>query len=224
LWEVYDVKLRYLGHAAFELILDDGRKVLFDPYEPGSYDGAVRFDPIETGQDIVVVSHDHPDHNWEKAREDAGTVIDSAGEHDLEGVKVISYLTYHDETGGSERGANLVSVVEADGLRVAHMGDLGHMIDVGSMPALKGVDLLMLPVGGFFTIDSRMAAEIARVIRPGIVVPMHFKTKKLGFPIASVDGFTKIMDNVEVKGGSELEIDRSALSESIRVVVLEPAM
>ncbi|MBU8920569.1 MAG: MBL fold metallo-hydrolase [Bacteroidales bacterium] len=218
------MKLKYLGHAAFELVLADNRRILFDPYEPGSYDGAVRFDPVETGQDIVVVSHDHPDHRWEKAVEDAGIVIESAGEYDLNGVKITSYLTYHDETEGSERGTNLVSIVEADGLRVAHMGDLGHMIDVGSMPALKGVDLIMLPVGGFFTIDSRMAAEITRLIGPGIVVPMHFKTEKLGFPIASVDGFTEIMDNVEIMGGSELEIVPSALPESIRVVVLEPAM
>lgn len=216
--------MRYLGHAAFELALSDGRKVLFDPYEPGSYDGAVGFAPIEGSYDVVVVSHDHPDHRWKKAVEAAGDVVDKAGEYDLGGIRVTSYPTFHDESGGSERGTNLVSIVEADGLKVAHLGDLGHMPELGAMPALKGVDVLLVPVGGFFTIDAETAAEVVRAVGPAIAVPMHFKTAKLGFPIAPVDGFISAVGEAEVRGGSELEIEKAGLPAEGKVVVLEPAM
>lgn len=218
------MRLRYLGHAAFELSLGDGRKILFDPYEPGSYDGAVGFDPVEGYYDIAVVSHDHPDHRWEDAVSAAGAVVDSAGEHDFGDVRIVSMPTYHDETEGSERGVNLVSVVEAEGVRVAHLGDLGHMISIGEMPGLKGVDVVMIPVGGFFTIDAETAAMVIEAIGPKLVVPMHFKTAKLGFPIASVEGFAELMDNVVTDAGSELQFSADDLPEKMKVVVLDPAM
>ena len=216
--------IRYLGHSAFELRLDDQRKIVFDPYEAGSYDGAVGFDQITGKYDIAVVSHDHPDHASARVTASAENVVDKAGERDLGGVRIGSYSTFHDETSGSERGKNLVSIVEAEGLRIAHLGDLGHIVDVGELPELEGVDVILIPVGGHFTIDAGTAALIVERFRPKITIPMHFKTEKLGFPIATVDDFTALMDNVEVAGGSELEISHDTLSGASKVVVLDPAL
>ncbi|MBN1163829.1 MAG: MBL fold metallo-hydrolase [Candidatus Krumholzibacteriota bacterium] len=218
------MKLKYLGHSAFELRLEDGRKIVFDPYEPGSYGGSVGFGPIEGVYDFAVVSHDHPDHRWEKITSTAGRVIDKEGEIVLEGVKFTSLPSYHDESGGSERGRNLISIVEAEGIKLAHLGDLGHTISLDEYANLKGLDVILIPIGGFFTIDVRVAASIIKNVQPGLVIPMHFKTDKLGFPIAPVEDFTKLMDNVEFSGSSEIEITKDSLPSETRVVVLDPAL
>jgi len=218
------MKLRYLGHAAFELELSDGRKLVFDPYEAGSFDGALGYDPIAGPYDIAVVSHDHADHTCGDVTSKAGTVWDSAGEADLDGVTIVSIPTFHDETGGRDRGTNLISIVEADGVRVAHLGDIGHPIKKEDAPALVGVDVMIIPVGGHFTIDAEAAKAIVEEFSPKLVVPMHYKTGRCGFPIAPVDEFTMIMGDFEEAGGSELDLSAASLPVSTKVIVLDPAL
>lgn len=218
------MKLKYLGHAAFQLDLEDGRSIVFDPYEPGSYDGALGYGPIEGWFDIAVVSHGHPDHVSEAVVKKAKDVVESAGTRDFEGVTVSSHPTFHDESEGDERGTNLVSIVEAEGLRIAHLGDLGHFVARDEMPELAGVDVMLIPVGGHFTIDAETAMRVVEEFGPRIVVPMHFKTGKLGFPIAPVDPFTALADDFEAPGGSELEITMDTLPEKRTFILLDPAL
>jgi L-ascorbate metabolism protein UlaG (beta-lactamase superfamily) len=218
------MRLRYLGHAAFELELADGRRVVFDPYESGSYDGALAYGPIEGAYDIAVVSHDHPDHRFEGVVSRAGVVWAEAGETDIDGIKITSIRTFHDETEGSERGSNLISIVEADGLRVAHLGDLGHAISKADVPVLDGVDVMILPVGGYFTIDSAAAKAIVDEFQPKITIPMHYKTERCGFPIAPVDDFTSLMGEFDDGGGSELDLGTGSLPAEAKVIVLDPAL
>ena len=218
------MKLRYLGHAAFELELADGRKVVFDPYESGAYDGALGYGPIEGPHDIAVVSHDHPDHRFEGVTSKAGSIWDAAGETEIGGVKITSIPTFHDETEGSERGTNLISIIEADGIRVAHLGDLGHPVTKADAPALEGVDVMIVPVGGYFTIDAAAAKAIVDEFAPKIVVPMHYKTGKCGFPIAPVEDFTMLMGEFTEAGGSELDLSADALPAGTKVMVLDPAL
>ena len=218
------MKLRYLGHSAFDLELADGRRIVFDPYESGSYDGALAYGPIEGSYDIAVVSHDHPDHRFEGVTSRAGTVVDGKGEADIEGVRITTIPTFHDESEGSERGTNLISIIEAEGLRIAHLGDLGHPVTRADVPALEGVDVMMVPVGGYFTIDAAAAKAIAEEFSPGIVIPMHYKTEKCGFPIAPVDEFTMLMGEFEEAGRSELELTAGSLPAGLKVLVLDPAL
>ncbi len=218
------MKVKYLGHAAFELVSEGGTKIVFDPYESGSYDGALMYGPITEAYDIAVVSHEHPDHSDEKVKTGARHVIDSPGEFDLEGLHVETSQTYHDESKGSERGGNLVSVVEIDGMRIAHLGDLGHPLSEEELGRLKGVDLMLIPVGGFFTIDAAAAAELVRKTEPRVVIPMHFKTDKVNFPIAPVDQFIDMMESVERAGGSTLDITKDETPGGMRVVVLDPEL
>ena len=218
------MKLRYLGHAAFELVSERGTRIIFDPYESGAYDGALKYGPISGRYDLAVVSHDHADHSDPGVKSRAANVVDGPGTFDLEGVRVISRPTYHDESGGGERGGNLVSVVELDGMRIAHLGDLGHTLEDDELKAIGIVDVLLIPVGGHFTINAATAAGLVDEIGPGIVIPMHFKTDKVDFPIAPVDGFTELMEDVEVTGGSELDVTKDDMPETTKVIVLEPAL
>jgi len=216
--------LRYLGHAAFELKLDDGRTVVFDPYESGAYDGALGYGPIEGSYDIAVVSHDHPDHRFEEVTARAAAVWDIAGETEIDGVRITSIPTFHDESGGSERGANLITIIEADGVRVAHLGDLGHAVTKSEAPALEGVDVMIVPVGGHFTMDAATAKAVVEEFSPRIVIPMHYKTGRCGFPIAPVEDFTMMMGDFDAAGGSELDLTAGSLPGETKVIVLDPAL
>ena len=218
------MKLRYLGHSAFELVSEGGTTIIFDPYEAGSYGGALKYGSIEGRYDIAIVSHDHADHRDPGVTARAADLVDAPGAHDFEGIRVVSHETFHDESKGSERGANLVSVVELEGLRIAHLGDLGHRLGKADVKAIGPVDVLLVPVGGYFTIDAAAAAGLVGEMEPGIAIPMHFKTDKVDFPIASVDAFTELMEVVEAAGGSELTVTKKDVPEATKVVVLEPAL
>lgn len=218
------MRIKYLGHAAFQLTLEDGRTIVFDPYESGSYGGALGYGPITGAYDLAIVSHDHADHCTESVTAKAKHVLKTAGTHEIDGITVTSVPTFHDETEGSERGANLMTIVEAEGLRIAHLGDLGHGLDDDTAGPLKGADVVLVPVGGHFTIDAETAARVVEVIGPKIVIPMHYKTEKVGFPIMPVETFTVLMDNVEKAGGSEIALTEETLPAEMRVIVLDPAL
>jgi len=217
------MKIRYLGHASFELVLSDGRKIVFDPYESGAYDGALAYSPITGEFDVAVVSHDHADHRDRTVVSRSRNVVEGEGSYDFDGVKVKSITTYHDDSKGAERGKNLVSIVEADGLKVAHLGDLGHMLADREAGELKGVDIILIPVGGYFTIDAKTAKQVVDALQPKMVIPMHFKTPKVNFPIAGVEDFTALFTDVERTGVSEIEVTPDAMPSTLKVVVLEPS-
>lgn len=217
------MKIKYLGHASFELELSDGRKIIFDPYESGAYGGALAYAPIAGDYDIAIVSHDHADHRSSKVLNRSKKVVEKGGSYELSGVRVKSIPTYHDESKGSERGTNLVFLVEAEELRIVHLGDLGHKLSESELSEIGGADVALVPVGGHFTIDARSAKDVVEAIGPKLVIPMHFKTDKVDFPIKPVEDFTALMDNVEQAGSSEIEITPENLPQNTKVVVLEPA-
>jgi L-ascorbate metabolism protein UlaG (beta-lactamase superfamily) len=216
------VKIRYLGHAAFELVLDRGMKVVFDPYKAGAF-GTMRYGAIKGPFDVAVVSHEHEDHRCQGVLSRSRHIVDAAGVATIEGMRIESIATFHDERRGGERGKNLVSIVEAEGLRIAHLGDLGHAITTKNYAMLTGIDVMMVPVGGHFTIDAATAAKIVKEFAPKIAIPMHYRTPKVDFPISSVEDFTKLMDDVERNGVSEIEVTKATLPAGTKTVVLEPA-
>ena len=217
------MKIIYLGHSAFELSLATGMRIVFDPYTAGAFGGGLGYGPITGDFDVAVVSHEHEDHTSKDVLKRSKKIVTKAGRVEVAGVVIESAATFHDEAKGSKRGKNLVSVVEAEGLRVAHLGDLGHAVEGKEFATLAGLDVLMIPVGGFFTIDAGTAAKMAKDLQPKIVIPMHFKTPKVDFPITPVENFTKLMDNVENVGASEIEVTKGTLPAKMKVVVLQPA-
>ena len=215
------MKIKYIGHACFLLTAKDGTRIITDPYEPGSYDGAVKYQPVGEEADIVLISHGHPDHNHAASVSGSPRVVEVAGANTVNGIKILGVSTYHDTSQGSERGGNIIFRFEADGLSVCHLGDIGHTLEDATAHQLKPVDILMLPVGGFFTIGSQEADALMDSLMPRLVIPMHFKTEGADFPIAPVNEFLAGRKEVSWEGGSELEVTASNLPKG--VVVLNPA-
>ena len=216
------MKIKYLGHASFLLTAGDGTRVLIDPYEHGCFDGAVKYGKITERADIVACSHRHADHYGLKDLDDGYELFEGSGERVLKGIKVRGVSTYHDESGGSERGENTVLVFEIDGMKVVHLGDLGHSLTDEHVEQIGPVDVLLVPVGGYFTIDAVKATEVMEKLNPKLVIPMHYKTEKVDFPIAPLDEFLAGKENVRKTGTSEVEI--STLPETREIWVLEHAL
>lgn len=188
------MKLIWYGHACFKLETAEG-SVVFDPYSPGSVPGLVL--PKLTA-DEVICSHGHGDHG-------AADKVGLTGRVPKYGKKQIR--TFHDEKNGALRGDNLVTVIDAEGLRVVHLGDLGHELSAEQLSELGKVDVLMVPVGGFYTIDGRTAAKVSKSIGAATVIPMHYRGEGFGYDvIGSVDDFLHEFDKVRHAESNVLEL------------------
>jgi len=219
------MKIRFLGHAAFLITTGEGTKIVTDPYEPGGFGGGIRYGPLTEPADVVVVSHDHADHNFVKMVPGNPALVKGTEDQSVRGVSFRALATWHDAAGGRQRGQNMVWVIEADGLRICHLGDLGHALDDDQVAALGEVDVLLIPVGGTFTVDATGATEVVNQVRPRIAIPMHYKTPKLGFDLAGVEQFLSGKSRVRPRtAGSEIEVTKDTLPEPTEVVVLEPAL
>jgi L-ascorbate metabolism protein UlaG (beta-lactamase superfamily) len=213
------MKIKFLGHAAFLITSDTGIRIITDPYKPGCFDGGINYEPITEQADIVTISHEHDDHNSTSINGKPEFVRDP-GKHTVKDVHVHGIETFHDTGGGAERGKNVVFKMIVDGMSVVHLGDLGHPLSDESVKSIGDVDVLFIPVGGYFTIDARTAGSIIGKLRPKVVIPMHFKTDKCGFPIAPVEDFTKGKDIKKIDG--ELEINKQNLPPQAMIYVLAP--
>jgi L-ascorbate metabolism protein UlaG (beta-lactamase superfamily) len=214
------MRIRWLGHSAFVLTSDSGTKVLTDPYESGSYDGAVGYKPITEQVDVITASHTHEDHYCLKGLPEGFECITDPGKHEAKGVAVSGIKTYHDTSRGKERGRNMVFVIEIDGIRVCHLGDLGHALSDDDLASIGKVDVLLIPVGGLFTIGPREALDVMNSLSPAITIPMHFKTDVLGFAIKPVGDFLSLAGEHEKAGTAEIEITKDDLGGK-RIVELE---
>jgi L-ascorbate metabolism protein UlaG (beta-lactamase superfamily) len=215
------MKITWLGHASFLLESLSGTRVVTDPFEAGSYDGAVGYPPICTPADVVTVSHEHADHNAVGCVEGEPTIVRDPDAITVKDVQIRGLPTFHDESKGKDRGRNTIYVVDVDGIRVGHLGDLGHALSSDEIERLGSVDVLLAPVGGYYTIGPEEARRTAEALGAKIVIPMHYKTDVLGFPIQPVDDFLKLMPKVERVGGKSIEIVRDDLENATKVVVLD---
>lgn len=223
------MKIRYLAHASFLITTANGTRVLFDPYESGGYDGALKYGPITEAADIVVQSHDHADHAHVTDLSGTPLLLKAQnlarqGAQQVKGVSLRAVHTYHDPNQGRERGENAMTLLEADGLRLCHAGDLGHPLSAAQVAAVGPLDVLLLPVGGYFTIDAGEAAGVVAALKPRIAIPMHFKTERVDFPIAPPDAFLAAHANVRRLDASELEVSAGSLPEPTQIVFLRPSL
>lgn len=178
------MKITWLGHSCFRIEDDSGRVVVTDPF-----DDAVGYPLPRIRADVVTVSHDHHDHNNVAAVKGRPAVVKGPGEKEAAGIRFLGTATYHDEQGGKKRGPNTIFSFEMGGIRVCHLGDLGHLLDEKDAAALGDVDVLMIPVGGVYTLDADGAKKVVGQIKPKVVIPMHFMTPALTFKVESADRF-----------------------------------
>jgi L-ascorbate metabolism protein UlaG (beta-lactamase superfamily) len=213
------MKVKFLGHASFLITSKTGTRIMTDPYKPGCFDGGIKYDPITEEADIVTISHEHDDHNCTDIR---GNPIFVRGteKQDIKGIEITGTSVFHDESGGTERGENTIFKIKVDGMNIVHLGDLGHPLSDQDVKKIGSVDILFVPIGGYFTIDSELAESTANKLNPRIVVPMHFKTDKCGFPIAPVDDYIRNKDVKQCDG--ECEINKDQLPDKMTTYVLTP--
>jgi L-ascorbate metabolism protein UlaG (beta-lactamase superfamily) len=214
------MKVKWLGHSAFLLTSDGGVRVLTDPYKSGSFDGAVGYKPIKEQADVITASHEHDDHYCLEGLPEGYECVLTPGEHEAAGLSIKGVKTYHDTSRGKERGSNTIFTIDMDGIRVCHLGDLGHMLSDEEVGAIGKVDILLLPVGGFYTIGPKEAVSVMKALSPSITIPMHFKTESLGFPIKPVEDFLSLAGDYDKAGTTELEVKKEDLAGR-RIIVLE---
>lgn len=212
------MKIEYLGHSCFKLTESTGTSIVCDPY-----DNSVGYILPEVSADAVTVSHGHYDHNAVKAVSGSPVIIDEECSHDLPGVEINAIKSFHDNENGSQRGANLIFKFRMDGIDVCHLGDLGEDCSSELIDELLPVNVLMIPVGGTYTIDAEMAKEYVDRIMPDIVIPMHYRDKGCKLDIDKVDEFTDLFDEevVEEVDGGEIELNRSDLNGDTKIIVLK---
>ncbi len=214
------MKFKWYGHAAFGITPASGVRICTDPYIPGSFDGAVGYAAIGGDFDVVLQSHDHDDHAGAAALGGNPVVVKGPGVHKVKGLDFVGTPTFHDESRGSERGENTVFAFAADGLRVVFLGDLGHVLSDEQVAAIGPGDVVLVPVGGHFTVDAGQATTVAEQLDAKVIIPMHYKTPACGFPIAPVDAFLLGKANVERPGASEVEINAADLGAP-KIIVLD---
>jgi L-ascorbate metabolism protein UlaG (beta-lactamase superfamily) len=190
------MRITWYGHSAFLVEAEDGTRVILDPYRSGAFGGALRYGPIAEPADAVVASHTHDDHGAVDTIPGSPQVLIEPISATVRTVTIRGVPADHDAVGGAERGHETILVLEDAGLRLVHLGDLGHELDQAAIDRIGKTDVLLVPVGGYFTIDAATAARVVDSLAPRIVVPMHYKTDKCDFPIASVEAFLATQDAV----------------------------
>lgn len=196
------MKIKYLGHACFQL-LSENQSIVIDPYSDGSVPGLA---PLRVEANAVYCSHQHADHNGVSCVEFDGD------DSDFERTQIASW---HDDQQGALRGPNTIQVFECEGQRVAHLGDLGCALDDEQRAQLTDLDALLIPVGGYFTIDAKQAAQIVSELQPKCVIPMHYKGANYGYDVlASVEEFLALFPAAQ-----KLDTDEIDLAEAQGVIV-----
>ena len=218
------MKVKFLGHACFRIEAADGAAVITDPYEPGGFGGAIGYGKITEPADLVLISHDHADHNYAQGVPGNPRVLKGDGPQTIKGIEVRWVKAFHDPNQGAQRGTVNIPILTVDGVRICHCGDLGHVLELREVSALGPVEVLLVPVGGLYTIDAKEATVLVERIKPRVVIPMHFKTEKCGFPLAKVEEFLRGKQNVVRTAGSELELTKELLPTETEIVVLNPAL
>lgn len=210
------MKIKWYGHSCFELQSKDDVKVVTDPF-----DESVGYDVPKLYADIVTVSHGHNDHNNVSAISGDYELVNEAGIHEVKGMTIEGILTYHDDAMGSKRGKNMVFKYLIDGITICHLGDLGHFPKGEQLDKLSNIDVLLIPVGGTYTIDSAQSAELAKRLSPKVIIPMHYKTEKLKFNLEPVDNFIREYGDAYFTEDNVLNLEKENLDKDNRVIILK---
>lgn len=211
------MKIKYLGHSSFKLTESTGTSVVTDPYAP-----EVGYRMPQVSADAVTVSHHHFDHDYVKAVGGDPKIIDKEDSYELPGVEIHAIKSFHDGVRGKKRGENVIFKFRMDGLDICHLGDLGEACTAELIELILPVDVLLIPVGGNYTIDAETAKEYVDRLMPEIVIPMHYRQKDCKIDIEKVDEFVNLFDDelITEEDTDEIELSRSDLTGETRIIVL----
>lgn len=212
--------IKYFGHSSFFIRTRDA-KIVTDPFNPTAV--GLKYPKAEA--DMVSISHLHDDHNFREGVKGEPLVIDWPGEFEKNKVRIFGYQTYHDKKKGEERGPNTMFKFEAENLSILHCGDLGHMLEDSLIEEIGTVDILLIPTGGFYTINAQEAAKVVNEIEPSLVIPMHFQQPgmdpNLAANLSPVGDFLKEIGAEDTQAVEKLTIKKEDLNpEDLKVVVM----
>ena len=208
------MKLKWHGHSCFSMTFSNGTTLVTDPF-----DDTVGYPLCTIRADAVLSSHDHFDHNHIQSITGNPVMINKPGTCMLGGVKITGTHAFHDPEQGKLRGENVIFVAEADGLRIAHLGDLGHMPNANQLAAIKDVDVLLIPIGGTFTVTTPQAVEIIAQAKPHTAIAMHYQNAYCTFPISDEKEFVQLTGAAVLE--NEIEITRETLGDLPAAAVMK---
>ena len=217
------MQIFWKGHSCFQILANIGKgnqvKIVIDPF---SEEIGLKLPKMEA--DILLISHSHHDHNNKKAISGNPFLIEGPGEYEVKGVYVEGVHSWHDQKEGQERGENTIYTIEAEEMKICHLGDLGEKkLTDEQLEKIGDVDVLMVPVGGVFTISAKEAISIMAQIEPKITIPMHYSIPKLKIKLDGLEKFLKPLGIKKIEPLPKLLIKKRDLSpEEARIVILEP--
>lgn len=212
------MQIFWKGQSCFQLITPSV-KIIIDPF---SEETGLRLPKLEA--DILLTTHSHEDHNNVKAVGGMPFLIQGPGEYEVKGVYIKGIPSFHDGKEGEERGGNTIYIIEVEDLKICHLGDLGQKeLTEEQVEGIGEIDVLMIPVGGVYTISSKEALKVMSQIEPKVTIPMHYALPKLKSKLEGVDNFLKILGIKSVAPEEKLIIKKKDMSgEEAKVVVLQP--
>ena len=217
------MKITWAGQACFQISVLNGKEnpanIVIDPF------GNIGLKEPRFDADILLLSHNHEDHNNIKAIKGNPFLISGPGEYEVKGVFIQGIDSFHDDSQGAERGKNTIYTIEAEDIRLCHLGDFGQkQLTDDQLEKIGTVDILMIPVGGTYTIDGSEATKVIGQIEPKVVIPMHYELPGLKFKLDNVSKFLKAMGKNSIEPQDKFTIKASALPKErdMEIVVLRP--
>jgi len=206
------IRVRWHGHSCFEI--SDEKTIVIDPHDGTS----IGIPPPKVKGDIIVITHEHFDHNQARVVEKENSVRVKESK-DIEGIKIEGIGAYHDKEEGRKRGEIKIFKIEVEGIKFCHMGDIGHIPDKETIKKIGKIDMLFIPVGGVFTVDAKEAMEIAKKVDTRIVVPMHYKIEGLSLPIEPLEPFLEIAEFEVRYVANEIEMEKEDIPPEKEILV-----
>jgi L-ascorbate metabolism protein UlaG (beta-lactamase superfamily) len=211
------MRITWHGHSCFEV--KDGVTVVTDPHDGKS----IGVKPPVVRADIVLISHEHFDHNCARIVRGDFKCVRESGRRNEKGVDILGIPAFHDDSTGTKRGKVNIFRFVLDGVVFCHLGDLGHMLSPEIIEELLPIDVLFIPVGGVFTIDGRQARELITILKPKVAVPMHFRIGGLSMSIHTINDFLEeLPEDKIVRVGNEIEFMPDELPEQTEYWIFSP--
>lgn len=211
------MKLEWLGHSCFKFITSTGTTVITDPYD--SYIGKAM---PQTNADIVTVSHSHDDHSAVHLIGGTPTVLNTEGTVNLKDIHIYSIMSYHDNQKGEARGQNLVFNFFIDNINICHLGDIGEERYSRLDEIITPTNVLLIPIGGKYTINAIQAKNYVDILQPNIILPMHYATKDVILDISSANGFLDLFSDEDIINinGNSINIEKDDFNtQKTKVIV-----
>lgn len=215
------MNIQYYGHSCFKITTKPAGRgqeeitVFLDPFSK-----EIGLRPPQGQADLILVSHDHHDHNNISALKGDPRVLDIPGEYSVFGVNIIGINSFHDNKSGEERGKNTIFILESEEIRICHLGDLGSDLSEKQLEQINGVNILMIPIGGKYTIDGEKAVDIIKKIEPNIIIPMHYKIKGSNVDVDDEKKFCSEIGSCPSQKMAKISLKKKDLEEKSMEVIL----